>query len=324
MRRRWSVGKPGLKVAAGLLLLLLLGTIRSVSRLRPLEARAATLTAPTISQQLASLTHYMTVGVTTKPFLDAKEFILVDGANGNVLTELKAHDTVPIGSTTKMVTALLAMSHFSTDQVITLTSHAAAINGSTLGLKAGEKISVGNLLKGLLIPSGNDAAYGLAESVSGVDGNFQPFVDQMNKFITDHHLKNTHFMDPAGLSDDGHSTAFDLAQIGRLLLANQPLSTIVGTANDTMSSADNSATYPLRNTNQLLQPTSNYYNANVVGIKTGFTPAAGYCLVAAETFHGQTLIGVVLGVPGNGETASAAEINKLFRWAETNVTVNSY
>ncbi|HSX42031.1 MAG TPA: hypothetical protein VLE93_01635 [Candidatus Saccharimonadales bacterium] len=259
----------------------------------------------------------------TKEFVDAKAYILVDGANGNVLLENDPDVPVSIGSTTKMVTALVANQLFPADKILTVPPKAAAINGSTIGLKAGEQISVKSLLQILLIPSGNDAAYTLAEVYSGEDGNYQKFVDAMNTYAATHHLQNTHYLDPAGLSDDGKSTAFDLAQIGRLVMNDPILAAIVTTPSASVTSADGSIAYPLKNTDQLLQ-IGPYFNKNVIGIKTGFTPAAGYCLVAAEKFHDHLLIAVVLGVPGNGETASAKEINKLFVWADQNVTIKSY
>lgn len=259
----------------------------------------------------------------TKEFIDAKAYILVDGSSGNVLLENDKDIPVPIGSTTKMVTALVASQLYQPDQIITVPAKAAAINGSTIGLKAEEKISAKSLLQALLIPSGNDAAYTLAEVYSGTDGSYQKFVDAMNAYATTHHLQNTHYLDPAGLSDDGKSTAFDLAQIGRLVMNSPVLAAIVATPATSITAADGSVTYPLKNTDQLLQ-VGPYHNPNVIGIKTGFTPLAGYCLVAATKFHDHLLIAVVLGVPGNGETASAKEINKLFAWAEQNVIVKSY
>ncbi len=268
--------------------------------------------------------HYLAVNPNpTKEFIDAKAYILVDGSSGNILLDNDGDVPVPIGSTTKMVTALVASLVLPADKIITVGEFAANINGSGIGFMKGEQVSVANLLKALLIQSGNDAAYALAEAYSQEPGNYQKFVIQMNKYAVQHHLNKTNYQDPAGLADEGYSTAFDLAQIGRLLLNNPVLSAIVRTAEATITN-ESGKTYQLKNTDQLLQNTNSNFNADVIGIKTGFTPLAGYCLVAAENFHEHLLIAVVLGVPGNGETASAKEINKLFSWADQNVTVKSY
>ncbi len=270
--------------------------------------------------------NYLTViSQPTKPFIDAKSYVLVDGITGSVLFDHNGATSAPIGSTTKMVTALVSIEKYQSNKVITITPAAAAINGSTIGLKTGDQLPLNSALEALLIPSANEVAYSLAEASGTKTGDYQTFVGLMNDYVVNHHLSNTHFLDPAGLNDDGHSTAADLAQIGRLVMNNSLLSSIVTKPATNIAPLNAVAPTGVKNTDQLIQQTSSlFYNPKVIGIKTGFTPLAGYCLVAAENFHNHLLIGVVLGVPGNGETASAKEINKLFVWADQNVTVKSY
>lgn len=276
------------------------------------------------SSAFQNLTSYLTVKAEpTHLLLNAKSYALVDGKNGNLLLGLNPNQPAPIGSTTKMVTALLMAEKYLITQPISITPAAAGINGSTIGLAAGETFSLGDLLKGLLIPSGNDVAYSLADFYSQSPSDFQPFVAAMNSYVTAHHLQNTSFLDPAGLNDTGHSSAFDLAQIGRLVMNNPVLSSVVNSSNATITATDRKS-YQLKTTDQLIRSDSTSYLPNVIGVKTGFTPAAGYCLVAAEKFHDHLLIGVVLGVPGSSELSSAEQIKLLFNWADQNVTLNQY
>lgn len=325
MRTSGGGAKPGQRYRTGRWLALLL--IISV-----FSAKGATITPlaeATANNSQSSLTqlpkHYLAVNDNpTREFIDAKAYLLMDGANGNVLLENDYDVPVSVGSTTKMITALTASQLYPPDKVITVSQFAANINGSSVGLIAGEEITVANLLRALLIPSGNDAAYALATAYSTKEGDYQSFVAEMNKFATAHHLKKSNYQDPAGLADEGTTTAFDLAQTGRLIMNNPVLSEIVRSPNATITNQAGKR-YELKNTDQLLQVGNPaYYNRDVIGIKTGFTPLAGYCLVAAENFHDHLLMAVVLGVPGNGETASAKEINALYRWAEQNITVKSY
>lgn len=266
---------------------------------------------------------YDVVG-SAKPYVYSKSYLLMDSATTEVIVSKNADTALPIASTTKMTTALVAMELFNLDDVVTISAFPPKINGSKIGLVKGEKITVLNLLKGLLIYSGNDTAYALAEHYSNEEGNYQKFVQRMNEFVQNHNLNGTQFNDPAGLDDTGHSTAFDLANIARLLLNNKTLAQIVSTPETTIASTDGSTTHELKNTNRLILTDSGYYMPDVVGIKTGFTPDAGHCLISAEKVGDRYLIGVILNTDEYTITASASEMKKLFTWASTNWKVVKY
>lgn len=260
-----------------------------------------------------------------KPPIYAKNFVLMDGETGDLLVNHQADEPIAIASTTKMVTALTATQVLKNDDVTTVSAKPPTIQGSKIGLLAGEKITVGNLLKGLLISSGNDAAFTLAEAYSGTEGNYQPFVQKMNEFLRANNLTKTTLADPAGLDDDnGRSTARELAHIARLLLKNERLAAIVTTAQDQISSIDGLQVHSLKNTNRLIQNDTSFYLPSALGIKTGYTPAAGHSLVSAYRLNNQLLIGVVMNTTESTNTASAAEMKKLFLWAEDNLIEQNY
>jgi len=311
-----------------LVLALLLGILFTL----PTTTKSAEANTPiepivnvTLSDTFNQLSSYTQPKATARPpVVYAHAFALIDQATGQIISGENLHTRQPIASTTKMTTALVARQEFKLDDVITIPKKATLIEGSKAELVAGEKLTINDLLKALLIPSGNDAAYAIAYADSGVEGNYQPFVDKMNTFATDHHLADTHFSDPAGLDDTGYSSAFDLATIGRLVLADPVLSKIVATQQETIVSTDGTASQPLKNSNRLLDPTDPSYLPTASGIKTGFTPAAGHCLIAADTIHGRTLVAAILNTDNFTITASAEEAHRLFLWADQNIETTSY
>lgn len=278
------------------------------------------------SEILNSLQSYTYVkSSATKPLIYANNYILIDSQTNEVLISKNPYEPVPVASTTKMTTALVAIENLPLNQVVTVSPKATGINGSKIQLLAQEQITVGNLLKGLLIQSGNDAAMTLAEAYSHEVGNYRPFAEKMNEFIRFHRLTATAFADPAGLDDDnGHSSAFDLSQIARLLLQNPTLRRIVTTPGETITSVNGQQSHQLKNSNRLIVNDNPYYLPNAIGVKTGFTLAAGHCLVSGYQLKDRLLIGVVLNTVESTITASAAEMRKLFLWANDNVSVGSY
>lgn len=279
---------------------------------------------------LNQLHSYITVNKSaTAPVIYAGAYTLVDSVTNTQLIGHNADSVVPVASTTKMMTALVARATYNLSDVVTIQPQAEQIPETLVHFVPGEKITVQNLLQAMLIPSGNDAAYSLAyfyQEKQGISGapDYKPFVEQMNQFAATHHLQNTHFADPAGLDDDGHSTATDLAVIARLVLTDPVLAAIVDTPSTTVASVDGSHTHALTNSNRLIQPTDSLYFPGVIGIKTGFTLGAGHCLVAGYNLNGRTLIGVVLNTTAFTATASAEEMRKLFVWANANVRVINY
>ena len=216
------------------------------------------------------------------PSITAQAAILIDNATGTVLYAKNPHQLRAPASTTKILTALLALERGGLDDIVTVSRRAAATTGSSAGLYTGQKIRMIDLLHGLLLRSGNDAAVAIAEHVAGSEGEF---VRLMNERARELGARNTRFRNPHGLDEPGHvSTAYDLALLGRLALLYPTFAEIVAKQEYNFG---NDTWY---NTNRLL-----WSYEGVEGIKTGTTSQAGYCLVATATQNGMQLISVVLG-----------------------------
>ena len=174
------------------------------------------------------------------------------------------------------MTAIVIIENYDLNKEITVSKKAAGTGGSRLGLRTGDKITVHDLLYGLLLRSGNDAAVALAETVGG---SIEGFAELMNQKAKELNLKNTHFESPHGLDSDGHyTTAYELALITDYALQNSTFAKIVGTKNYTITI--NGYPKALTNTNELLGNLNGVY-----GVKTGFTNGANRCLVSLSLIH---------------------------------------
>ncbi len=307
----------------------LLLAIIIVIRVIPLNHTSAQTQSPVnqqLTSQLENSKNYLDVkNGAPKPLIYAKNYLLIDATNGDELISKNADDLIPIASTTKMTTALTALSLMEPDTVATISKKPPLVQGSKINLLAGEKIKISELLKGLLIASGNDTAFAIAETYAKEPGNYSKFVEQMNKFVHDHGLTKSTYADPAGLDDEsGRSTCRELAHIARLLLQNDQLAEIVKTPQATITSTDGGLTHTLDTTNRLIKSDSGFYMPDVIGVKTGFTLDAGHSLVAAYKFKDRVLIGVVMNTIESTNIASAQEMKKLLTWADNNVIEVSY
>lgn len=218
------------------------------------------------------------------PVINAAAGIVMDMESGRVLFEKNAYKRMPMASTTKIMTAILAIEQGNLEDEVTVSKRASSIGGSVINLRAGEKIQLNDLLYGLMLRSGNDAAIAIAEHVGGSVENFLDMMNYKAKLLG---ARNTNFMSPHGLDKEDHySTAYDLAVITRYALQNPVFSEIVGTKNITAGSRS------LHNTNEMLDL---YPGAD--GVKTGYTGKAGRCLVTSATRNGQRYISVVLNSP---------------------------
>lgn len=255
---------------------------------------------------------------TEDPQIYAKSIILVDVASSYVMFAKNSDEKIPIASTTKIMTALVILEDYSDklNDVMTITYPMIAVEGSDIQLKVGEKMTVENLLKGLLIMSGNDTAYALAGHFGGVD----PFVSRMNKKAILLGLSDTQYKDPAGLDDSGFSTAHDLAVLASYAMRNQKFHEIVSTPETTISSVDGAITHDLKSSNRMLRSEEQFFFPEVVGIKTGFTNEAGHCLASAAEKDGHEILGVILNTNENSIYASARESKKLLEWGFGNWT----
>ena len=243
------------------------------------------------------------------PKLLGRYAVAIDTVTGRVLLEKNAYIQTPMASTTKIMTAVLALEKGHLDDVVTVSARAARVGGSCIHLQKGEKIKLEDLLYGLMIPSGNDAAIAIAEHIGGTVENFATMMTEKAHQIGAY---NTAFVTPHGLDKDGHyTTAYELALITRYALNNKKFSEIVGTYQTIISGPGNSTRH-LFNTNEML---SGYDGAD--GVKTGFTGKAGRCLVSSATRKNWRIISVVLG--SNTRYERASDSTKIL-----NYTFNNY
>ncbi|KKQ18241.1 MAG: Serine-type D-Ala-D-Ala carboxypeptidase [Berkelbacteria bacterium GW2011_GWA1_36_9] len=250
------------------------------------------------------------------PNINSKAAILIDVESFKTLYQENSDLKVPIASTTKIMTALVVLEDYpdKMNDIVSLTGEMVNVEGSDAQLRSSEKISVENLLKGALIVSGNDAAYSLASYLGGKD----QFVNKMNEKAKYLGLNDTSYKDPAGLNDEGYSSANNLAILGAYALRNNTFADIVKTPEVTVVSSDGAVVHDFKSSNRMLRTEEQYYYPFAIGIKTGFTLEAGHCLVSAAEKDGHRLVAVVLNTNENTVTASAKESRKLLDWGFNN------
>jgi serine-type D-Ala-D-Ala carboxypeptidase (penicillin-binding protein 5/6) len=221
------------------------------------------------------------------PRPDAKAWILIDPRDDSVLAAKAPNKRLPIASTTKLMTAYLALHELKPNQVVTAPAYRPSNPAEiTLGLDAGERIRVRDLLYALLLPSASDAAETLAVAVSG---SVPAFVADMNRTARKLGLTDTSYANPIGLDDpDNYSSAHDLVTLASILMRNPVFARIVNTPSATLHSGEHSRTVTSRNT---LLGRASWIN----GVKTGHTLGAGYVLVGSGTRGSTTLLSAVLG-----------------------------
>lgn len=213
--------------------------------------------------------------------------IVLDAATGQVLWQHHGFRQMDPASTTKIMTAYVVIRHGHLNRVVSVSQQAASTPGSRMRLAAGQRYTVMDLLRGLLLRSGNDAAVALAQADAG---SVPAFVAQMNQTAHTLGAYNTHFVNPNGLTARGHySSAYDLALITRAALRLPLFQHLVSTDHDYVQEAGRTGARSFYNTNRLLQE---FPPAD--GVKTGTTNAAGRCLVASATQHGFQVIVVLL------------------------------
>ncbi len=224
--------------------------------------------------------------ITSEPQVFSTNAIVLDRKTLIPLYEKNAYSKVPMASTTKILTCILALENCKQDDIVTISKTASNVTGSTLGLKSNMTISVEDLLYGLMLRSGNDCAVALAEHISGSVENFSLL---MNSKAFELGLLNSHFVTPHGLDHENHyTTAYDLAILTNYALKNNHFKKIVSTK--TKSIYFNNYLKEISNTNELLGILDGVY-----GVKTGFTFGAGRCLVSAYSNNNLDIITVVLG-----------------------------
>ena len=218
------------------------------------------------------------------PQVSAKSAALLDGTTGECLYEKNGDQRALIASTTKIMTGLLVCEAGDLDRTVTVPETAAGTEGSSMYLKSGETLTRRELLYGMMLHSGNDAALTLAISISGSEA---AFVRQMNRRACALNLTQTHFANPHGLdSGENYSTALDLARLAQAALQNEQFRAVVSTKTITCAGRT------LTNHNKLL-----WRYDGCIGVKTGYTKHAGRILVSAAERNGQQLIAVTIADP---------------------------
>lgn len=221
-----------------------------------------------------------------EPKLNSRVALVYDRSSGRVLYEKNGNKQTPMASTTKIMTAIVVMENSNLSDIVTIDSKSAGTGGSRLGLKKNDKITVNDLLYGLMLRSGNDSAVALAIHIGG---SIEGFAEMMNQKAKELKLINTHFVVPHGLDKEGHyTTAYELAKIADYALKIDKIKEIVSTKTCTISI--NNKPKIITNTNELLGSVNGVY-----GVKTGFTNGAGRCLVSSCKRNNLDIITVVIG-----------------------------
>lgn len=221
--------------------------------------------------------------------VSAKSAALYDPASKSFLYTKNADMQLPMASTTKIMTALVAIENADLDKSVSISDDAIGTEGSSLYLKRGETMTMKDLLMGLMLRSANDAAAAIAYEISG---SIEAFAEKMNEKATQIGALNTNFTNPHGLDNPSHyTTAKDLAIITAEALSNKTFLNIVSTKKHIIKNSDGEARL-LTNHNKLL----NLYDG-AIGVKTGFTKKSGRCLVGAAERDGTRLISVTINAP---------------------------
>ncbi len=225
--------------------------------------------------------------VTPPPQVEAEAAVLMVGGTNQVLFAKNPYGTMYPASTTKIMTLITALEKGDPNSIVTVSSSAAACDGSSLELNAGDRLTLRNAETGMMLVSGNDAAEAIAANVAG---SIPAFVDMMNANAIRIGARNTHFSNPHGLPDpvNHYTTAYDLALIASYAMQNPDFVRIVSTREYDVNFLNRSSSH-VTNTNKLLKT---YPGIN--GIKTGYTNDAGDCLVAGAKRNGVQLIAVML------------------------------
>ena len=224
--------------------------------------------------------------VSELPKINSRRYIVYDRISKSMIIGKNEDVKSAMASTTKIMTTIVILEKADLNETVTVSVKAGGTGGSRLGLKRGDKASVKDLLYGLMLRSGNDAAVALAEHVGG---SVKEFAELMNEKAAELGLTNTHFVTPHGLDDPNHyTTALELAKLTDYAMDNETFARIVGTKSTTIYI--NNQPRQINNTNELLGVLN-----GVVGVKTGFTNNAGRCLVTETKRNNMDIITIVLG-----------------------------
>ena len=258
--------------------------------------------AVALATALAAAVHSSANAAT--PTVDARAYEVVNAATGEVLLADSARKQLPMASITKLMTVLVALDRTKPSDVVVVDSDAVGVGGSSVGLRAGERVTVRDLVAAAMVQSANDAAVALAAHVG--NGDPDAFVALMNRRARELGLRSTHFERADGLDATGHvSTAHDLNRLAQVAMREPAIRRLAATRNATIAGGR-----ALHTWNDLLGDFP-----GLVGVKTGHTSDAGWCQVAAARGPGYTIYATVLGAPSRGERN--ADLTELLAWGLT-------
>jgi len=226
------------------------------------------------------------------PSVSARSAVLMCADNGKVIFEKNSREKLPMASTTKIMTCLVALERGNLSDTVEIAPEAVGVEGSSLYLAKGDTSPLSDLLYGLMLRSANDAAAAIAFHIAG---GIEEFACIMNEKAAELGLSDTHFTNPHGLQNEEHyTTAYDFALLASYAMQNETFAKIVSTSDHTVSLNGGDLKKPIVNHNRLLRT---YEGA--CGVKTGFTKTSGRCLVSAAKRDGVTLIAVTLNAPSD-------------------------
>ena len=224
------------------------------------------------------------------PDISAKSAVVICADTGEVVFEKDAYQKMPMASTTKIMTSVLALEFGADEHFLTVTDEMVSVEGSSIGLLPDDKISLKTLVKGMLLESGNDAANSVAHIIGGATPEFVAIMNSKAKEIG---MNSTSFETPSGLDGENHySTAFDMALLGAYAIKNPEFKQICSSKEQVVFYGNDPCRRVFTNNNKLLDT----YDG-IFGIKTGFTKKSGRCLVSAVERDNKTLIAVTLNAP---------------------------
>lgn len=243
----------------------------------------------------------------TPSALHAKAYCLMDAESGQILIGHNENEKLPMASTTKIMTCIVALEHGNLNDTVTASSYAASMPDVQLNMKQGEKFLLKDLMYSLMLESHNDTAVAIAEHIGG---SVEGFAKLMNDKAEELGCTDTHFVTPNGLDDDDHyTTASDLCKIACYAIQSREFIKIIQTPSYSFMNKDNTRSYSVNNKDAFLK-----LYEGALGIKTGFTGNAGYCFVGAAKRKNTTLISSVL--------ACGWPPNKSFKWSDTTSLMN--
>lgn len=244
------------------------------------------------------------------PVVSAKSAIVMNALTGEVVFSKNPYEKMGMASTTKIMTSLIALESGSLNESVTVKKEDVAVEGTSIYLKEGDKITLETLVKGMLLESGNDAANVTATTIAG---GKKEFSNLMNKKARELGMYSTNFVNPSGLTENGHySTAYDMALLGSAAIRNKKFKEICSAGSMNVSFGKEATNHTFYNHNKFLNKFP-----GATGIKTGFTKASGRCLVTSATREGVTYVAVTLNAPDDWN-----DHVKMMSFAFDNTSVN--